>query len=124
MIPCVKTSLLFDIDESVLHSSEVILINEGQFFTDLVDFVRTMLQQQKKIYVFGLDGDFQRKKFGNILDLIPLCDNIYKLHSLCGLCKTGKKGLFSKRVTNEKSQVLIGSDNYIPCCRECYENCA
>ena len=123
MIPCVKTSLLFDIDNAVLNSSQVILINEGQFFPDLYDFVNTMLQNKKKIYIFGLDGDFERKRFGTILDLIPLCDNVYKLHSLCGLCKTGKRGIFSKRVTNEKSQVLIGSDNYIPCCRECYESC-
>ena len=123
MIPCVKTSLLFDIDEAVLNSSQVILINEGQFFPDLYDFVTAMLQNKKKIYIFGLDGDFERKRFGTILDLIPLCDNVYKLHSLCGLCKTGKRGIFSKRITNETSQVVIGSDNYIPCCRECYENC-
>jgi len=124
MIPCVKTSLLFDIDEAVLNSCQVILINEGQFFPDLYDFVNKMLQNKKKIYIFGLDGDFERKRFGTILDLIPLCDHVYKLHSLCGLCKTGKTGIFSKRVTNEKSQVLIGSDNYIPCCRECYESCS
>jgi thymidine kinase len=123
MIPCVKSSLLFDIDENVLETCQVILINEGQFFPDLIDFVKLMLQNKKKIYVFGLDGDFNRNRFGAILDLIPLCDNVYKLHSLCGLCKTGKKGIFSKRVTTEKSQVLIGSDNYIPCCRECYEKC-
>lgn len=122
MIPCVRTKLLFDIDDAVLNSSQVILINEGQFFSDLYDFVNLMLQYKKKIYIFGLDGDFERKRFGTILDLIPLCDNVYKLHSLCGLCKKGKIGIFSKRVTTEKLQVLIGSDNYIPCCRDCYES--
>ena len=122
MIPCIKISRLLDIDSEVLLKHQVILINEGQFFSDLVEFVHKMLFLKKKIYIFGLDGDFERKKFGNILDLIPLCDSVYKLHSLCGICKTGRRAIFSKRVTNETAQVLVGSDNYIPSCRECYDN--
>jgi thymidine kinase len=41
--------------------------------------------------------------------------------SLCSLCKNGTPGLFSMRLTNEKEQMLIGSSNYIPVCRFCYE---
>jgi len=26
------------------------------------------------------------------------------------------------RLTSEKQQTLVGSDNYIPVCRKCYEN--
>ena len=123
MIPCVKAKSLFEIDVNILNQFDVFLVNEGQFFNDLIPFVEKLLSFGKKVYVFGLDGDFERKRFGTILDLIPLSDNVYKLHSLCGICKTGRRGIFSKRITNETSQVLIGSDNYIPCCRECYENC-
>ena len=74
----------------------------------------------KKVYVCGLDGDFERKKFGQILDLIPLCDTVTKLTSLCSLCKNGTKGIFSKRITSETEQTVVGSDNYIPVCRNCY----
>ena len=74
-----------------------------------------------KVYVCGLDGDFQRKKFGQILDLIPLCDKVTKLTSLCSICKNGKAGIFSMRLTVETCQTLVGSDNYIPVCRECYD---
>ena len=80
-----------------------------------------MLKYNKKIYISGLDGDFERKKFGNILDLIPHCDNVRKLKSLCSICKNGTPGIFSMRLTNEKEQTLVGSDNYIPVCRNCYE---
>ena len=79
------------------------------------------LSSGKKIYVGGLDGDFERKKFGQILDLIPLCDKVTKLTSLCSLCKNGIYGIFSKRITNEKEQTVVGSNNYIPVCRDCYE---
>lgn len=103
-----------------LRSSDVILINEGQFFPDLYEVVIDMLNHNKKVYICGLDGDFERKKFGAILDLIPLCDKVNKLTSLCSLCRDGTRGIFSMRLTNETEQTLVGSDNYIPVCRSCY----
>ena len=122
MIPCVKTEKLWDIWNDEMDLCKVLLINEGQLFPDLHDFVTNMLKSGKMIYVCGLDGDFQRQKFGQILDLIPLCDNVQKLSSMCSLCKNGKAGIFSHRISCEKEQVVIGSDNYIPICRKCYES--
>jgi thymidine kinase len=80
-----------------------------------------MLEKGKQIYICGLDGDFERKKFGQILDIIPLCDKVTKLTSLCSICKNGKPGIFSKRISCEKAQTVVGSDNYIPVCRNCYD---
>jgi thymidine kinase len=139
-IPCIKTDKLMDLwvnekinleealpgifrikDKFKIGMSKVILINEGQFFTDLVQFVNLLLKNNKKIYICGLDGDFERKKFGQILDLIPICDKVYKLTSLCSLCKNGNKGVFSMRLTDEKEQTVVGANNYIPVCRLCYE---
>ena len=138
-IPCIKTEKLFDVwtdcinmEEEVVDvprtkekikvaSSEVILINEGQFFPDLEDFVKRLLSHNKQVYICGLDGDFERKKFGQILDLVPLCDKIHKLTSLCSVCKNGNKGIFSMRLTSEKEQTVVGSDNYITVCRSCYD---
>ena len=137
-IPCMKTERLLDLwvnsinienenenisrvkDKFKIRTSDVILINEGQFFTDLEDFVRLLLNDGKKIYICGLDGDFERKKFGQILELIPLCDKVTKLTSLCSLCKDGTRGIFSMRLTSETEQTVVGSVNYIPVCRSCY----
>ena len=139
-IPCMKTERLLDLwtesidlkddieiiprskDKCKIKISEVILINEGQFFPDLEVFVRLLLNDGKKIYICGLDGDFERKRFGQILDLIPLCDKVTKLTSLCSLCKNGTPGIFSMRLTNETDQTVVGSDNYIPVCSKCYSN--
>jgi thymidine kinase len=137
-IPCMKTERLMDLwieslnleahaeilprikDKFIIRSSEVILINEGQFFPDLEEFVKLLLNDGKKVYVCGLDGDFERKKFGQILDLIPHCDKVTKLTSLCSLCKNGTPGIFSMRLTRETDQTVVGSDSYIPVCRSCY----
>jgi len=105
----------------LLKDAKVILINEGQFFGDLYEAVLEMLKDDKKVYISGLDGDFQKNKFGMLLDLIPHCDKITKLHSLCGICKNGTPGIFSKRIVEEKIQTLVGVDNYIPVCRKCFE---
>jgi thymidine kinase len=126
MAPCLQASELSDIwfnqkETNGLLVSDVILINEGQFFSDLYDVVVDMLRYNKKIYICGLDGDFERKKFGAVLDLIPLCDNVKKLKSLCSICRNGTPGIFSMRLSKEKEQTIVGSDNYIPVCRNCYE---
>ena len=122
MAPCLQAKNLNDIWNDELKNSDVILINEGQFFPDLYEMVVEMLASKKKIYICGLDGDFERKKFGTILDLIPLCDKVTKLTSLCSQCKDGTPGIFSMRLTSETEQTVVGSDNYIPVCRKCYEN--
>jgi thymidine kinase len=121
MVPCVQVSSLKDTWFQEAAYSDVILINEGQFFEDLYDSVISMLKAKKRVYVCGLDGDFERKKFGQILDLIPLCDKVTKKHSLCSKCKDGTTAIFSMRLSNEKEQTVVGANNYIPVCRECYE---
>jgi thymidine kinase len=123
-IPCIKTDKLIDLwhnNNINLITCDVVLINEGQFFPDIEEFVKLLLKYNKKVYVCGLDGDFERKKFGQILDLIPICDKVYKLTSLCSICKNGTKGIFSMRLTNEKEQTVVGAENYIPVCRNCYD---
>lgn len=118
MIPCVFADQLCDVIEKI-NDVDAILINEGQFFPDLYDMVELLTNHSKKrIHICGLDGDFKRKKFGQILDLIPLCDTISKLHAKCLNC--GHPGIFSHRVTHESEQIVIGSDNYLPLCRSCY----
>jgi thymidine kinase len=120
MVPCMKTTQLRKVWPLAL-GCEVILINEGQFFDDLYEVVKEMVQMGKQVYVCGLDGDFERKRFGQILDLIPLCDTVTKLTSICSLCRDGTKAIFSMRLTSEKEQTVVGSDNYKPVCRSCYE---
>lgn len=122
MIPCVQTTRIRDIWNSrEFVDSQVVLINEGQFFPDLYDTVLEMIDTYNKtVYICGLDGDFKRGKFGEILELIPHCDKVTKLQSLCSQCKNGKVAIFSHRLTEEDSQILIGSDIYVPLCRKCY----
>lgn len=126
MIPCIFLDKLYDMkqESSVLIKimcADVILINEGQFFSDLKAWVLELCETyNKKIYISGLDGDYKRDKIGTILDLIPYCDSVEKYTSFCSYCKNGTKGLFTHRLSKETEQICVGSDNYIPLCRKCY----
>lgn len=119
MIPCTwckNIREIFETDE--IQNADIVLINEGQFFPDLYETVFEMVEKMnKRVHICGLDGNFKRKKFGTLLDLIPICDNIMKLTSQCNC---GNPALFSYRITNETDEIVIGSNNYIPLCRSCY----
>lgn len=104
-----------------IKECKVILIDEGQFFKDLLEILPLINQLHKHVYVFGLDGDFKRNKFGQILDLIPHCDRIEKLHAKCNVCSN--QAIFSHRTNDSSEQVLIGNESvYQPLCRDCYNS--
>lgn len=99
-------------------NSEFICINEGQFFKGLTNFCLNAVNNDNKIiYVCGLDGDYKQEKFGELIDLIPHCDSVKKLYALCKFC--GYKAAFTKRIINNNETILIGSsESYIPVCRK------
>ena len=102
-----------------MSTSNVIFIDEGHLFPDLKEFVNLLLKDGKRVYVCGLDGDFERKKIGNILDLIPMCDKVSKLTSFCQICKDGTPGIFTKRL---QTNIFCCDYTDIAVCRKCYED--
>lgn len=106
-----------------IHEYQVILIDEGQFFNDLYEFCKFISDTtEKTIYIFGLSGDFKRNKFGQILDLIPICDDIKHLKSICNNCSDLNEASFTCRIDNSNNkQISVGStEQYIPVCRNCW----
>lgn len=122
-IPCTRATTLSGLEnDNSIRGARVILINEGQFFPDIVPWVTARVEEEEKIvFVCGLDGDFARKGFGSWLELLPLADEVIKLTALCSSCKL-HPGIFSRRLTADTNQVLIGSAQYIPVCRSCYKS--
>jgi thymidine kinase len=101
-------------------NSKFIFIEEAQFFDDLKEFVINAVEKDNKIVtICGLDGDFKRKPFGQILELIPYADSVEKLSAYCIDCGNGTQANFSKRITDEQNTTLIGStEKYKAVCRK------
>ena len=125
MIPCILANTIQEAIQNNLETitrAETVLINEGQFFPDIEEQVKHLVDHSnKRVYICGLDGDFRRQRFGSLLDLIPYADKVEKLSAFCGMCRDGTLAVFSHRVSTESEQVVIGSDNYMPLCRRCYK---
>nr|XP_045015064.1 thymidine kinase, cytosolic isoform X1 [Jaculus jaculus] len=136
--------LLRDVTQEAL-SVAVIGIDEGQFFPDIVDFCEAMANAGKTVIVAALDGTFQRKAFGSILNLVPLAESVVKLTAVCMECY--REASYTKRLGLEKEvarqpsmwggvgfcflpftrpfpahqvEVIGGADKYHSVCRLCY----
>lgn len=126
MIPCIKVRNLADIEnmlEILLFKDliKTIFIDEAQFYSDLVPQVLKFLEVwNKDVFVYGLDSDFRRQKFGSLLDLVPHADHVEKLRANCSKCLSKNSAMYSHRLTSEKNVVLIGNSNYESLCRKCY----
>jgi thymidine kinase len=104
-----------------VRSYDAIAIDEGQFFSNLKTAVKLMLEKNKHVIVAGLSGDYQREKFGEILDLVPIADDVTYTRAICRLCAhPGRAASFTKRLSSEKNKISVNSE-YIAVCRSCYE---
>ncbi len=120
----IKENLVSLIEDHNYMEAKHIIIEEAQFFPDLETFVLKAVEGDKKqVTVVGLDGDSNRKHFGQLHKLYPLCDSITKLKALCLQCKDGTEAIFSKRIIEDEQQTSIGSnEKYIAVCRPCFLN--
>lgn len=120
--PCVSVGEFSEINEGFLRSFQVIVVEEAQFFRDLVQFVKyTVDDLHKNVFLVGLDGDSERRPFGEILQCIPLADRVEKITALCGGCANGAEAIFTRRrVPCDRQMVVAGSNLYEAVCRSCY----
>lgn len=120
-VTMIKSKNLLQLDTT---KYDVIVIDEAHFFDDLVEFVNANLDKNKYVIVAGLMADFKGKKFGKILDLVPICSNIQRLHAYCSECAKEKKcsiATYSKKIVKcQKSVDIGGAEKYIPVCRNHY----
>ncbi len=119
--PAMATKELCTVTDTVGYlTSRLVVIEESQFFSDLLPFVLQAVEKDKKdVIVVGLDGDSQRRPFGDILKLIPYCDKVSKVTALCKRCGNGTEALFTYRTTSETSVVSVGAaDRYEALCRK------
>lgn len=125
-IPAVGCDTLMPLISNLdFQQSRLVVIEEGQFFEDLVPFVTQAVDNlEKHVVVVGLDGDAQRRPFGHVLELIPLCDRVTKMTAMCRTCRDGTPALFTFAHAKEATQASVdgvphvgAEDKYAPLCR-------
>ncbi|MFZ6010323.1 MAG: thymidine kinase [Bacteroidota bacterium] len=87
--------------------SDVVGIDEAQFFDDaIVDVCNTLANQGKRVIAAGLDMDYEGKPFGSMPNLLAVAEFVTKVHAICA--QTGELASFSFRLIDNNEQVMLG----------------
>lgn len=116
--PALSVTSLGEVPRERWTEADVIGIDEAQFFSDLVDFVREALAAGKKLVVAALSGTFEQRAFGHTLELVPLADAVDLLTAVCTRC--GAAAPFTRRRDQSDATTVVigGADKYEAVCRE------
>jgi thymidine kinase len=101
-------------------NSDVVGIDEAQFFDEhLTEVVTKLANQGKRVIVAGLDMDYRGNPFGPMPALMAIAEFVTKVHPICIKC--GALAVYSHRLTQDRDTVIIGEkEKYEPLCRRCY----
>lgn len=85
-----------------------------------MDVANELVASGKIVIIAALDGTYERKPFGTVLNLIPMAEKVDKLTAVCAYCSGD--AAFTMRLTHERGvQVIGGKDKYASVCRGCYK---
>jgi len=117
-VPVASSRLLLD---QVEHDTEVVGIDEGQFFDhDLPNVCNTLADQGKRVIVAGLDQDFLGKPFEPMPQLLAIAEYITKTLAICMVC--GNPANHTQRLVASEDRVLVGAGGlYEARCRVCFD---
>ena len=120
-VPGIAVTDVSDILELVDDKTELVAIDEGQFFTDeIVDVVNRLGNQGKRVIVAGLDLDYRGRPFGPMPLLMCMAEYVTKQLAICMTC--GDPANFTQRLTQATDQIVVGaSETYEARCRRHFE---
>lgn len=70
--------------------ADVVCIDEGQFFPDLVEYCNKWADAGKTVIVAGLNGTFKQEPFNQIAKLQPTVEVFNKLYAICIRCNNSQ----------------------------------
>lgn len=100
--------------------SDVICIDEAQFFDDrIVQVSNSLANDGKRVIVAGLDMDYEGNPFEPMPQLLAIAEYVTKLHAVCS--ESGVMAHYSQRIVENKDRLLVGeAEAYEPRARHCF----
>ena len=107
--------------ECIQPDTEVVGIDEGQFFDQELPAVCTRLADRGvRVIVAGLDQDYLGKPFEPMPQLLAIAEYITKTHAICMVC--GNPANHTQRLVASGDRVLVGAAGlYEARCRRCFD---
>jgi len=109
-----------EIRDKTEPDTEVVGIDEGQFFDDeLVNVANELAARGVRVIIAGLDQDYTGKPFEPMPQLLAIAEYITKTHAICMKC--GQPANYSQRTFESEERVAVGAaDKYEARCRACF----
>lgn len=120
--PAIKTHDLNDIPIDLIQSNDVILLDEGQFYKNLVSNCIKFLNMKKIVIVSGLNGSYTQHPIGEMQNLLAYANRVEYKTAVCTNC--GDEAMFSKKIVREDNadEISIGStEKYVASCFKCLD---
>ncbi|MBP9664550.1 MAG: thymidine kinase [Pyrinomonadaceae bacterium] len=116
-VPVADTAAMLALIES---DTEVVGIDEGQFFDDaIVKAVNELAASGRRVIIAGLDQDYTGTPFEPMPRLLAIAEFITKIHAICVKC--GSTANFTQRTVESDALVEVGAaDKYEARCRRCF----
>jgi thymidine kinase len=107
--------------DAVRPDTEVVAVDEGQFFdAELPMILSTLADQGKRVIVAGLDQDYLGKPFEPMPQLLAIAEYITKTLAICMVC--GNPANHTQRLVASNDRVLLGAGGmYEARCRHCFD---
>ena len=120
-IPSENLAKSADLLARVEADTEVVGIDEGQFFdAELPVVCNTLADQGKRVIVAGLDQDYLGKPFEPMPQLLAIAEYITKTLAICVVC--GNPANHTQRLVANAERVLVGAQGtYEARCRACFD---
>jgi len=108
------------IEERVASETQVVAIDEAQFFDrGIVEVCESLANRGLRVIAAGLDQDYLGRPFAPMPELMAIAEEVTKVHAVCAVC--GATASRSQRLIQEASTVLVGgSECYEARCRQCF----
>jgi len=120
-IPSRTVSSSDELVKAVDEDTEVVGIDEGQFFdAHLPAACNALANQGKRVIVAGLDQDYLGRPFEPMPQLLAIAEYITKTLAICVVC--GAPANHTQRLVASTDRVLVGASGlYEARCRHCFD---
>lgn len=110
-----------EILESVRPDTEVVAIDEGQFFDSaIVEVTGLLADRGLRVIVAGLDQDYRGRPFEPMPQLLAVAEYVDKTLAICMRC--GAPANRSQRLVDSTDRVVVGgAEQYEARCRRCFQ---
>ncbi|XP_045105215.1 thymidine kinase 1-like [Portunus trituberculatus] len=115
-----------DID---VNMADIVCIDEGQLFKDLVEYCDKWADKGKIVIVAALSGNDKRNPFQEVAKIIPRSERIDTLTAICTRCRSAEASFITTYfdiplpLDGEDNEMCVGgSEIYEAVCRGCRQH--